>query len=457
MSSTSYFSPAFGKESNPNSLGQKTHARSKKRNRAALIDDSETEGQRPSDFSISNFSSDRETTAATGRTSSHDTTQQYRVAGVLSAEDIPGGRFPHGPLVPQSHAGKCLDKEELNAEFARLKLPIYPSGGHATNNAPDTDGDSTLLRQKHLGILTAIMHKCLLQSDYIRAGRVWGMLLRSELNAQPLDIRGQGRWGIGAEILFQRDAQIATMQSKSPDVDALSELGQDVEGSAAQDTIRFSRQGFNEAKSYYESLILQYPFRKVTPHAVDSLFFYPAMFGLWIYSVQEQQRDALATLSELRVGQDSNSDTSARVDAQQERAPNEQREVVQKSTLRQAEAIGTRLDELMVSPPYSDDAMLWKLRGMVELWAGDLSILSQPSPIRADDSGHEGTLFEDENAEGSDPEERMEAALARNQYEQSLTAKQAHVGRARVAFEKAIKLDGRMGRGLKYMVPADHA
>lgn len=419
-----------------------------------LVDDSEAESQRLSEFSIANFLSDQETT---GGISSHNATQQYRAAGVLSAEDIPGGTFPCGPTVPQSHAGRSLDEEELNAELARLKPPIYPFDGHVTINAPDTDGDRNLLRRRHLGILTAVMHRCLLQGDYIRAGRAWGMLLRSELNAQPLDIRNQGRWGIGAEILFQRHALLATMENERLGANVLSDLGQNIEGSAARNTIRFSRQGFNEAKNYYESLILQYPFRKVTPYAVNSLFFFPAMFGLWIHSVQERQRDALAAFSESPVDQDSNGDTSAQVAAQQGKAPNKERELVRKSTLQQAEAIGTRLDELMVSPPYSDDAILWKLRGMVELWVGDLSIPNQRSPIRADDSGHERTFFEDENAEGSNLEERMEAALARSQYEQSLTAKQAHVGRARVAFENAIKLDGSMGKGLKYMVPADHA
>lgn len=434
---------------------QKTHAASKKRKRLALGDDSETDVQISSGFSIPNVPSDRETPGAAGGTSSHDLTQQYRIAGVPSVEDIPGGPFPHRPLVSESYAGKHLDEEELSAELARLKPPIYPSGGRTMNNTADVGGDRTLLRQRHLGVLTAIMHKCLLQGDYLRAGRAWGMLLRTEVNSKPLDIRNQGRWGIGAEILIQRDAQIANMRNKSLSVDAFSDLEQETESSPKVAT-RFSKQGFDKAKSYYESLILQYPFRKVAPHAVNSLLFYPAMFGLWIYSVQQQQRDALAISTEPHVDQESNSDASDQVVAQQEMAPNERKELVRRSTLRQAEAIGTRLDELMVSPPYSDDAGLWKLRGMVALWTGDLSVLIQPSPVRAGDDGQVGSLHEDEAAEGSDPEERMQAALIRNQYEQSLAAKQAHMGKAKVAFENAIGLDGRMGRGLKSLVPADH-
>merc|ERR1712093_213285 len=53
-----------------------------------------------------------------------------------------------------------------------------------------------------------------------------------------------------------------------------------------------SREGLELAKSYYERLILEYPYNRQFQRSVSALDFWPAMVGCEIYGVQEvrQQR-----------------------------------------------------------------------------------------------------------------------------------------------------------------------
>ena len=190
---------------------------------------------------------------------------QYRVAGLSPDQELPGGDFPHAPI-------KDRDKKRKRDKRLARKLqqqwpPIYLPGSQTTE---------TTLHIQHLGVLTTILHRSLLEGDFVRAGRAWGMLLHERFGKDPVDIRHGGRWGIGAEILFRQTTAGTNTSNKTSHI--------------------FTRPGFEAAKAYYERLIIQYPSRSARSSASSSLQFYPAMFSLWVYVVDYESkvaRDAL--------------------------------------------------------------------------------------------------------------------------------------------------------------------
>ncbi|OOF90191.1 hypothetical protein ASPCADRAFT_519392 [Aspergillus carbonarius ITEM 5010] len=341
-------------------------------------------------------------------TLSPDEAHQYRIAGLSFDQELPGGNFPHAPI----------------KDLASLSSPIYPpqSAAHQGN-----------LRLQHLAVLSSILHRCLLQKDFVRAGRAWGLILREEIGGTPVDVRTEGRWGIGAEILLRRGRQISDMASgKTQENDA----GQSAVPSSG---LLFTREGFENAKQYYERLIIQHPYRKAAPDAISSLHFYPAMFGLWIYVTQEE-----SSVSRQRIWDtygavpDDNSedeDTAAELHghASSRQKTNAMIAGVRKSELDQAQKIAARMDEILGSPPYSDAPELLELRGMVSLWIADLFVSSLPSGQM--DEYMDNSDFDDDSSESAGDiqdslQERRERRLA-------IERKETEVQKSQEYFEKA--------------------
>jgi hypothetical protein len=292
--------------------------------------------------------------------SSHDSleTAQLRVAGLLPEDDssIPSLPFPHAPArVAKERYGASRIQEEIAKPPARLYAVSALSKGDSVNRQSET----TSLRKAHLNVLSTVMHRCLLEGDWERAGRAWGMLLRTQVaGGQPVDPRNHGRWGIGAEILLRTEPRAASVNN-----DAMQPEAQ------FSDQAMFSQEGFELAREYFERLIIQHPNRKTTPHSIDERTFYPAMFSLWIFEVCEkskrsrkqiqssaQQRRSRSTSRESVHGDYSSDDLRAREDA------------VQVEELTRAMEIAERLDQLVASPPFDRQASLLHLRGHVCLW-----------------------------------------------------------------------------------------
>lgn len=271
--------------------------------------------------------------------------------------------------------------------------------------------DATGLRKQHLAILVAVLHKCLLAGDYLRAGRAWGMLLRAELDGHSMDVRAHGRWGIGAEILLFRDTQLAQRQQHPVDDEGGAPDDQSADGQEKRlENLPplFSHEGFSKARDYYERLILQYPYRKVIPNAISSLDFYSAMFGLWVYAAQHKHKSILND-SEANHALSGPKSTSAH---------EEMRPEVEHATFQSSTEIATHMDELLVSPPYSDSLQLWRLRGMVALWMADLRHVntssdsisdSEVSSIHLDLARSDLNVRQYQLDKGSRREQRLEA------------------------------------------------
>ncbi|KAL5119239.1 hypothetical protein ACEQ8H_002950 [Pleosporales sp. CAS-2024a] len=270
-------------------------------------------------------------------------TAQWRVAGLRPEDDgsVPPSPFPHAPL---PRAEGSYGAKSIQHDMAQPPTRLYALHPVTTSNPATPQSDAASLKKTHLNVLSAVMHRCLLDGDYQRAGRAWGMLLRTHVaGGHAVDPRNHARWGVGAEILLRKH---------------------DI----------FSEQGFDLARDYYQRLIVQFPHRNITPHAIDARSFLPAMFSLWILATCEQSKQArqhirpTAQTSRSPSMSDSNMDHAA---FQSDDSP-AQADAVQVEELARATEIAERLDQLIASPPFDKQASLLHLRGHVSLWLSAL-------------------------------------------------------------------------------------
>ncbi|KAJ5569686.1 uncharacterized protein N7459_009116 [Penicillium hispanicum] len=344
---------------------------------------------------------------------------QYRIAGLSFDQELPGGDFPHGPAKEDHHRHENLPSQ-LFAGLSSLSSPVYP---------PQSPAHQGNLRLQHLSVLTAILHRCLLERDYVRAGRAWGLILREEFRGLPVDVRSEGRWGIGAEILLRRGQPEPAGNAR------------DRSGSTP---LPFTKKGFAEAQSYYERLILNHPYSKSAPHAISALHFYPAMFGLWIYVTQEESNSARKNVMD---DDDSSDDMSVEEDSSvdfETRQSNKRQAriaAIRTQELEQAQQIATRMDMLLGSPPYMDSSELLELRGMVSLWIGDLlvaSLVTPPDLVEDEEENMEVDIMPTDDLTGSS-EKRREQRLA-------MEKRQVEVQKSKDFLERAT----RRGRSVAY-------
>jgi len=284
-------------------------------------------------------------------------TDPYHVAGLSREHPLPRYPFPHAAVKP-SYARPKSQHEEL----AALNPPLYVP-------KPENEDHATSLKRKHLGNITAILHRCMLNGDWDRASRAWGLLARTEINGLGIDVRQHGRWGIGAEILIRREQAKVAGAPTAParrDSDNDASLLADSENHASANP-KFADEGFKLAREYYERLVLQYPHTPHTQHNVNAKVFYPALFNIWVYEVQARYQHLRAESSKVR----RSSSYSIASDNDSEHNGAQQRDLLT-SEIGGATAIADRLDELLVSPPYDISEPLLKIRGMIGLWLSDL-------------------------------------------------------------------------------------
>lgn len=285
---------------------------------------------------------------------------QLRVAGLLPTPDVqlPPAPFPHAPARVENELDGPASVQE---EMARAPSRLYAVNATSKNGADRDQREAD--KKASLDKVSTLMHLCLLKGDYERASRAWGAILRTHVaGGRPVDPRNHGRWGIGAEIALRRNP--LTRNETSQNNPQHHGIG------------RFSEQGFELAREYYERLIIQHPTRKLQPHSVDERMFYPPMFSLWIYEVCEKSKRARSQLQD-EISARSPSSRSMSVDSVHGEKPDEvhaKEEAVQIEELAQAMEIAERLDQVIASPPFDRQASLLQLRGNVALWITDLTL-----------------------------------------------------------------------------------
>jgi hypothetical protein len=302
---------------------------------------------------------------------SHDSPElaQLRVAGLLpeATSDIPPLPFPHAPARTPKERNRA---RKIQEEIAQPPSRLYAINALSKGDSINKQSEATSLKKTHLNVLSAVLHRCLLEGDYERAGRAWGMLLRTQVaGGNPVDPRNHGRWGIGAELLLRRDANMMEGDSNAPPSNQQS-----------PSQAMFSEEGFALAREYFERLIVQHPNRKLMPHAIDERTFYPAMFSLWIFEVCEKSRRAREKNQENTRGLRSRSMSLDSVLGETYNADDLQarEDAIQVEELVAATEIAERLDQLVASPPFDKQASLLHLRGHVGLWVSIL-LLGQTS------------------------------------------------------------------------------
>lgn len=400
MSSILYFSPAFKPSLSLSDLPSSPRELSKKRKRdlepldgdggdggdEGLEADSAANGTSlPSGYS--NASVTISSAVLDVDTSPSDKTLHSQPSSHTDRQGLHASSFPQS--FPHHIAGTApsMSKGRISDELATLKPPLYVTTGSVPTAAAERVPSSTGSRQHHLNTITAILHRCLSEGDYIRASRAWAMLLRAEQNGRSMDLRTHDRWGVGAEILMHRESQ---MTQKTLDHNVI-----DFSSSTSEFSVK--TENFEKAKEYYERVVLQYPYRKAFPNAIGSLNFSIAMFSLWIYTIKERSSIALMAVGGSDQGMDE-TDAEANDDVQRSSASDMEpdryrmREQVRRDTLQSAHEIATRLDGLLVSPPYSDSARFWKLCVEMYLWIANLSVATISSNYGSSSNGDDENL-----------------------------------------------------------------
>jgi len=276
---------------------------------------------------------------------------QYRLAGAHPSDGLPEPPFPH-------------------REHPKFKPDIVQNDTHFPTKIDD---ERITLRQRHLGVLTTIMHHSLLKRDYRRAGRAWAMLLRSgpsavQLGLTTMDLHRDGRWQIAAEVLLRRESAQSDGFGQPP-----SSMLADEELTGQNLKPIFSETGLRAVRDFYNRLIVQFPLHPSRLNtAVD---FYLAMYSLWIYQVVDGARSERERLSRLSEASDipiENFDSPRHSESSGEEHSAAERREIDLEEIRGARLIASRLEALLSSPPYDKDPQLLHLGGSVALWLANL-------------------------------------------------------------------------------------
>lgn len=262
-----------------------------------------------------------------------------------------------GPLGGWVRSRRRRSGYRISKSLGKLKPPLLGPGQSLPPGLPESLGPKgSGARQRHLAVLTTILHRSLLRHDYKRAGRVWGLLLRSEMNSHSVDLRHGFKWGLGAEILLRQQSEV--LQSNDNHTTVVG-LGTCVSTDSCQ---YINSDGFDRVRQYYDRLSLQYPYHKSFPDATGPLDFRFAMFSLWIYLCHRRKPLNMGTHETALVDDPEIYPEIGEVQESQE------------GVLYLAREISRQLDELVSSPPYSDSEKFQKIKAMVDLWTADLSI-----------------------------------------------------------------------------------
>ena len=206
------------------------------------------------------------------------------------------------------------------------------------------------VKRHHVAVLNTLLHKWMLDGDYIRAGRAFSMLLRLEMGGLKIDLRKDGLWGIGAEILLRSSLTSSENSTKA----------------------WFSPDGFRAARAYYDRLILQYPHRKTHQHIVSSLHFNVAMFGVWIFQVQDRSQAQLQALERGSGPDEILDDLGISLSEIDKSSTPDVYRSIKEWELKQARTIQDHIEHITLVPPFDKDPQHLKLSGMISLWIMNL-------------------------------------------------------------------------------------
>lgn len=370
--------------------------------------------------------------------------KQLHIAGLTDNDLLPSTyipQFPHRPIKPSHGDHESNDPLEEDDDNDSQNEDDDDEDKDGNNDDDDDERASTtdasissskarekarrakLIRDaqsKQLGLLTHVILRALEEGDIARAKRAFGLVRRSEVRGKPVDLRRNGLWSLGAEILM-RDGEDAQQQQQQ------QQEGEVPQAQQQQQQRRRRRWGADanmpQLRAYLEGLVRQYPYNRLHPRSISDIDFYPVLFGCEFYNTWAEHRLALERLEQdSEAWSDYDLDDIIPVEAYTDdyleneynnpselhALPQQQQEqqlTGRERRLRQAKAevglraqetmldVANRMDALMENAPYKTNVEMLRLRGMVALYVGDLSMAPPP---RTDDEEDEGSRIRDE-------------------------------------------------------------
>ncbi|KAJ4423752.1 hypothetical protein N0V82_001639 [Gnomoniopsis sp. IMI 355080] len=364
---------------------------------------------------------------------SESTIKQLRIAGLTDNDILPSTyipQFPHRPI-QLSHLPQSVPSEEEDESAS----DDDDGSGAASTTDTATPSASSKAREKarrakamrdaqdqHLGFLTNVVLRALEEGDIARAKRAFGLVRRSEVRGKPVDLRRNGLWSLGAEVLMRegetpppppppREERDEEEEEKGSGAVADSENAQKQQ----QQLVRRRRWGsaanMPHLRAYLEGLVRQYPYNRQHPNSISDVDFYPVLFGCEFYNTWAEHRLALECLEHESEAWSDDVDMPEdpyvmdEYNADDYHAEDQIHLTPRDRRLRQSKAelgshalntmcdVANRMDTLMENAPYKTNVEMLRLRGMVALYVGDLSVAPPP---RTEDEENEGKRTRDE-------------------------------------------------------------
>lgn len=344
---------------------------------------------------------------------SEGTIKQLRTAGLTADDLLPSNYipdFPHRAIRPSHHQDASDDGDGDGSGSDETKAEGAKKARQRRQFRAAQD--------EHLGFLTDVILLALEEGDIPRAKWAFSLVRRSEVRGRPVDLRKNSLWSLGAEIVM-REGEVRSRRVL-PGEEGAGQEGRTVEDDGAAAARRRQRRWGSTAnmprlRAYLESLIRQYPYNRLHPDSISDLDFHPVLFGCEFYDAWAEHRLGLERLAE-------ESESWSDGDLPEMDMPDymgdddddhargggggsyreENHLSGRERRLRQAKAdlglralstmrdVAARMDGLMENAPYSRSAELLRLRGMVALYIGDLSV--PPAPRTADEDEEGGRV-----------------------------------------------------------------
>lgn len=354
---------------------------------------------------------------------SESTIKQLRVAGLTENDLLPSARvpdFPHRPL-PLARSQQQQRSDDDDDDDDHQDRARDDRRAQHMRDALDA----------HIGVLRGLLVRALQEDDLPRAKRAFGLLRRSEVRGREADLRRGGLWALGAEVLMREGeeprgvgdggggagagAAGREQDQGSRDADGTQQESERERMATATRGALVRRWGTTanmpRVRAYLEGLIRTYPYNRLHPNSTSDLDFYPVLFGYDLYDAWVEHRLALE-----RLERDAEAWSDEDVDVDMDMSPagydydnyddhhhhhhsEGMRLTARERRLREAKAglalpamaavrgIAARMDTLLENAPYNRSAEMLRLRGMVALYVGDLSV---PPPPRTADEEEEG-------------------------------------------------------------------
>ncbi|EXF74362.1 hypothetical protein CFIO01_10406 [Colletotrichum fioriniae PJ7] len=316
--------------------------------------------------------------------------RQLHLAGLAETDELPSRtqpRFPHrhwqdpdapaqmGPSASSASLSKALETSEVEEEDDDGDEDLDEDDKKRRRKKKDgTTKPKYAAEKSPFRPLVRAIYGFLDAGDVTNAKRAFGILARSTAHGKPVDVRRNNYWALGAEILMRE--------------------GGSARATAADDEA-YPFANAPRVREYFRDLIQRFPYNYKHRHAVCAVDFWPALLSYEVFQVHAQQAASLrrmnseaedwedeswqepSSLLDGGAGGDSMMEGSGfrpeQVNGRETRL-RQARDQIRLKTLDMLREVAGRMNDLLEDRPFSHSAELWRLRGMVSLYIGDLLI-----------------------------------------------------------------------------------